>query len=77
MLGSMLAWGRMIHHADRSFFRDEKALPVAFVRPCGGGGAFPRQSEEKLFRIAEKLGAEMVEGPEELRAYTEMEASKW
>jgi hypothetical protein len=75
--GSVLAWGRVIHHEYRSFFRAEKALPVAFVRPRGGGGAFPRQSEEKLHRIAEALGAEMVEGPEELRAYTEMEASKW
>jgi hypothetical protein len=77
VVGSVLAWGRVIHHEDRSFFRAEKALPVAFVRPRGGGGAFPRQSEEKLHRIVEALGAGMVEGPEELRAYTEMEASKW
>jgi hypothetical protein len=77
VVGSMLAWGRVIHHEDRSFFRAQKALPVAFVRPRNGGGAFPRQSEAKLFRIAERLGAKMVEDPEELRAYTEMEASKW
>jgi hypothetical protein len=77
VVGSVLAWGRVIHHTDRSFFRAEKALPVAFIRPRGEGGAFPRQSEEKLFRIAEALVAEMVESPEELRVYTEMEASKW
>jgi hypothetical protein len=77
VVGSVLAWGRVIHHEERSFFRAEKALPIAFVHPRDGGGAFPRQSEEKLLRIAEKLGAEMVEGPKELRAYTEMEASKW
>ena len=77
VVGSVLAWGRVVHHEERSFFRAEKALPIAFVHPRDGGGAFPRQSEEKLLRIAEKLGAEMVEGPEELRAYTEMEASKW
>ena len=77
VVGSVLAWGRVIHHTDRSFFRAEKALPVAFIRPRGEGGAFPRQSEEKLFRIVEALAAEMVESPEELRAYTEMEASKW
>jgi len=73
----VLAWGRVIHHEDRSFFRAEKALPIAFVRPRLGGGAFPRQSEDKLFRVADLLEAAMVEGPEELRAYTEMEASKW
>jgi hypothetical protein len=73
----MLAWGRVVHHADHSFFRAEKALPIAFVRPRGGGGAFPHQSKEKLFRIADLLEAEVVEGPEELRAYSEMEASKW
>ena len=77
VVGSVLAWGRMIHHEERSFFRAEKALPIAFVRPRGDGGAFPRQSEDKLFRIADQLGAEVVEGPEELREYTEMEASKW
>jgi hypothetical protein len=75
--GAVLAWGRVIHHEDRSFFRAEKALPIAFVRPRMGGGAFPRQSEEKLFRVADLLEAEVVEDPEELRAYSEMEVSKW
>ncbi|HEX2097451.1 MAG TPA: hypothetical protein VHF46_00130 [Rubrobacteraceae bacterium] len=75
--GSMLAWGRVIHHADSSFFRAEKALPIAFVRPCRGGGVFPHLAKEKLFHIAEVLGAKMVEDLEELRAYSEMEASKW
>jgi hypothetical protein len=42
-----------------------------------GGGAFPQLSKDKLFRIADLLEAEVVEGPEELRAYSEMEASKW
>jgi hypothetical protein len=77
VVGSVLAWGRVIHHADRSFFRTEKALPIAFVRPRMGGGAFPQLSKDKLFRIADLLEAEVVEGPEELRAYSEMEASKW
>ena len=77
VVGSMLAWGRVIHHADSSFFRAEKALPIAFVRPRGGGGVFPRLAEDKLFRIAELLEAEVVEDPEELRVYSEMEASKW
>jgi hypothetical protein len=75
--GSVLAWGRVIHHADRSFFRAEKALPIAFVRPRMGGGAFPHLAKDKLFRVAELLGAEVVEGPEELYAFSEMEASKW
>jgi hypothetical protein len=77
VVGSVLAWGKVVHHADRSFFRAEKALPIAFVRPRGGGGAFPRESEDKLLRVADLLGAEVVEGPEELRAYSEMEVSKW
>jgi hypothetical protein len=77
VVGSVLAWGRVIHHEDRSFFRAEKALPIAFVRPRLGGGAFPRQSEDKLFRVADLLEAKMVENPEELRTYSEMEASKW
>lgn len=77
VVGSVLAWGRVVHHEGRSFFRAEKALPIAFVRPRRGGGAFPRQSKDKLFRIADLLEAEVVEGPEELRTYSEMEASKW
>lgn len=75
--GSVLAWGRMVHHEDRSFFRAEKALPVAFVRPRGGSGVFTEQAQEKLWRVAELLGAGVVEGPEELRAYTDEEASRW
>jgi hypothetical protein len=77
VVGSVLAWGRVIHHAERSFFRAEKALPIAFVRPHGGGGVFPREAEDKLFRIAEQLEAGVVGSPEELRVYTEKEASKW
>ena len=78
VVGSVLAWGRVVHHEQRSFFRSEKALPVAFVRPRGGGGMYTRgEAEDKLFRIAELLGAEVVEGSEELRKYTEKEASRW
>ncbi len=77
VVGSVLAWGLVIHHEERSFFRAEKALPIAFIRPHKDGGAFPRLAEAKLFRIADLLGAEVVEGSEELRAYSEMEASKW
>src|SRR5919202_363676 len=77
VVGSVLAWGRVIHHADHSFFRAEKALPIAFVRPRRGGGASPRLAEDKLFRIADLLGTEVVEGPKELRAYSEIESSKW
>lgn len=75
--GSVLAWGRVIHHAKRSFFRAEKALPVAFVRPRGGGGLFPEEAKEKLYRVAEELRAAVVEDPRELRDYTEEEASGW
>jgi hypothetical protein len=76
--GSVLAWGRVVHHKERSFFRAEKALPVAFVRPCGGGGMFTRgESEDKFFRVAELLGAEVLGGLEDLREYTEEEASRW
>lgn len=77
VVGSVLAWGRVIHHADRSFFRAEKALPVAFVRPRKGGGAFPELAKEKLLRIVDVLGAEVVESPEELQTYSEMEANRW
>lgn len=77
VVGSVLAWGRVVHHAERSFFRAEKALPVAFVRPRGGKGAFPDLAEDKLLRVASLLGAEVVEDPEELRAYSEKEANKW
>jgi hypothetical protein len=77
VVGSVLAWGRVIHHADRSFFRAEKALPVSFVRPRNGGGAFPELAEDKLFRIADVLGAKVVESAEELQTYSEMEASRW
>ena len=75
--GAVLAWGQVIHHADRSFFRAERALPIAFVRPRKGGGVFPRLAEAKLSRIADLLEAEVVESPEELRVYSEKEASKW
>lgn len=75
--GSVLAWGRMVHHAERSFFRAEKALPVAFVRPGGGRGLFTREAEEKLFSVAEQLGAEMLENEGELREYTREEAYRW
>lgn len=77
VVGSILAWGRVIHHMDRSFFRAEKALPVAFVRPYRQGGLFPHLAEDKFFRIADLLGAEVVESPEELRTYSEVEVSKW
>ena len=78
VVGSALTWGRVVHHEERSFFRAQKALPIAFVRPHGSGGVFPREeAEDKFFRIAELLGAEVVEGPEELREYTEEEASRW
>jgi hypothetical protein len=78
VVGSVLAWGRVVHHEERSFFRAEKALPVAFVRPSGGGGMFTREeSEDKFFRVAELLGAEVVGGPGELRDCPEEEASRW
>jgi hypothetical protein len=78
VVGSVVAWGRVVHHEGRSFFRAEKALPIAFVRPRGGGGMFTREeSEDKFFRVAELLGAGVVEGSEELREYTEEEASRW
>ncbi len=77
VVGSVLAWGRVIHHADRSFFRAEKALPIAFLRPHRGRGVFPHLTEDKFFRIVDLLGAEVVESPEDLYAYSEMEASKW
>ena len=78
IVGSVLAWGRVVHHEGRSFFRAEKALPVAFVRPRGGGGMYTREeSEDKFFRVAELLGAVVLEGSEELREYTEEEASRW
>jgi hypothetical protein len=75
--GSVLAWGRVVHHEERSFFRAEKALPLAFVRPLGGDGLFPEEAEEKLYLVAEVLGAEVVESPDELREYTEAEADRW
>ncbi len=77
VVGSMLAWGRVVHHEERSFFRSEKALPIAFVRRGWGGGMFPKEAEEKLYRIAEVLGAVLVESPKELREYTEEEAIRW
>jgi hypothetical protein len=50
---------------------------MAFVRPRGGGGAFPELSKEKLLRIADLLGAGVVEDAEELREYSEEEAKNW
>jgi hypothetical protein len=50
---------------------------MAFVRPRGGGGAFPELSKEKLLRVADLLGARVVEDAEELRKYSEEEANKW
>jgi hypothetical protein len=74
----VLAWGRVVHHEERSFFRAEKALPIAFVRPHGGGGMYTREeAEDKFFRVAELLRAEVLGGLEELREYTEEEASRW
>jgi hypothetical protein len=63
VVGSVLAWGRVVHHEGRSFFRAEKALPIAFVRPRGGGGMYTREeSEGKFFRVAELLGPEVLGG---------------
>jgi hypothetical protein len=50
---------------------------VAFVRPYGGSGLFTEEAGEKLVRVADALGARVMEGPEELREYTEEEASRW
>ena len=75
--GSVLAWGNVVHHEGSSFFRAEKALPVAFVRPRGGGGLFPEEAAAKVLRVAEELGATLVEDPGELREYTEREAMGW
>ena len=75
--GSVLAWGRVVHHGEHSFFRAEKAIPAAFVRPRGGSGMFTEEAEDKLLRVAEALGARIVETPEELREYTEKEAKAW
>lgn len=75
--GSVLAWGRVVHHERRSFFRAEKAIPVAFVRPRGGSGMFTEEAEEKLLRVAEALGAGMVEDQTELWQYTQEEARGW
>ena len=78
VVGSVLAWGRVVHHEKRTFFRAEKALTIAFVRPRGGGGMYSREeAEDKFFRVAELLRAEVLEGLEELREYTEEEASRW
>ena len=77
LAGSVLAWGRVVHHERDSFFRAEKALPVAFVRPRGGGGMFPEEAKSKVLSVAEELGATLVEDPEQLRDYTEREAMKW
>ena len=77
LAGSVFAWGRVVHHERGSFFRAEKALPIAFVRPHGGGGIFPKEAEEKVLRVAAELGARLVEGYEELREYTEKEAMGW
>ena len=52
-----------MHHEECSFFRAEKALPIAFVRPRGGGGMYTREeSEGKFFRVADLLGAEVLGG---------------
>jgi hypothetical protein len=50
---------------------------VAFVRPYGGSGLFIEEAGEKLIRVADALGARMMNGLEELREYTEEEASRW
>ena len=74
----LLAWGRVVHLEKRSFFRAEKALPIAFVRPRGGGGMYSREeAEDKFLWVAELLRAEVLGGLEELREYTEEEASRW
>lgn len=75
--GSVFAWGRVVHHEGGSFFRAEKALPVAFVRPRGGEGLFPKEAEAKVLRVAAELGVALVEGPGELREFTEREAMGW
>ena len=75
--GGILAWGKIIHHQDDSFFRAEKALPVAFVQPSGGDGLFPEEAEEKLYRVAQALEARMVENPAQLREFTREEAKRW
>lgn len=75
--GSVLAWGRVVHHEGDSFFRAEKALPVAFVRPRESGGLFPEEAQAKVLRVAEELGAALVENAAELREYTQREAIGW
>ena len=78
VVGSVLAWGRIVHHEENSFFRAEKALPVAFVRPRVGGGMYSREEwEDKFLRVTELSGAAVLGGPKDLREYTEEEAKKW
>src|SRR5918998_1043032 len=77
VVGSVLAWGRVVHHAERSFFRAEKALPVAFVRPYGGSGLFTEEAGGKAFRGGGALGGKGMGGAGGARGGTEEEASRW
>ena len=62
-----------------ALFLQGREGPSHSLRPAARGrGMYTREeAEDKFFRVAELLGAEVVGGPEELRKYTEEEASWW
>jgi hypothetical protein len=83
IMGAFLGWGRVTHHD--TFFRAEKALPIAFVRPQHRKfkDEEPRVTNittlkiEGLEEVAESLGAKVFDSKEELQAYAEEEVKKW
>lgn len=64
--GSVLAWGRVVHHAERFLLPGREGAGTGLRSSWWRRGAIPEgEAEEKLFRVAELLGAEVVEDPGE------------
>lgn len=66
--GAILAWGKIVHHKYKSFFRAEKALPIGFhwKRPT-----------KSLLYVADSLAAPIFPRLEELSEYANEEVKRW
>jgi hypothetical protein len=78
VVGSVLAWGRVVHHEGRSFFQGREG-PSHSVCPAarGWGNVHQGRIGGQVLSGRRTLGGRGAGGPEELREYTEQEASRW
>lgn len=88
--GAVLAWGRVIFHAEKSFMRARKMLPIAFMElpnhsryrmmSEGRGSGIKEKyilSMEKLRLVSDALAAPIFSDSQALQDYAEAEVERW